>query len=116
MSGNGVKSGTKRIAEERARQLRGEGWSAKHDDAHRRCELVMAAVCYAAKAAEQNVYIQKRTSKGHLFMDPWPSSWDSRWDKRHSHRGVATKVRMLEKAGALIAAEIDRLQRHARNK
>ena len=51
------------------------------------------------------------------FRDPWPMWWDSQWDKRLPRLPKIVKeysierIRELEKAGALIAAEIDRLLR-----
>ncbi|HCT33652.1 MAG TPA: hypothetical protein DF966_10890, partial [Sulfitobacter sp.] len=42
-----------------------------------------------------------------LFEDPWPSEWDDEWDKRDQ----LDRRRKLVIAGALIAAEIDRLDR-----
>jgi hypothetical protein len=42
------------------------------------------------------------------WQDPWP--WEPEWDKR----GSGDRMRDLVKAGALIAAEIDRLQRSAK--
>ncbi len=90
------------IAAERRRQVEAEGWTPEHDDEHRRDELAWAAVCYAAPSL---VFSQGR--------DPWP--WAREWDKR-PHRlpqgeTLQTRMRALEKAGALIAAELDRLQR-----
>ncbi len=81
-----MKSGIKLITEERRRQVESEGWSRAHDDSHGNGELVEAAVCYAVGNS-----------------DRWP--WDKYWWK------PSGRVRDLVKAGALIAAEIDRLQR-----
>jgi hypothetical protein len=102
-------NGAERIAKERRRQVRSEYWSAGHDDEHDRAEMALAAVCYTAQAA--GIWVNARG------RDPWP--WDSEWDKRirtvrdNLVRRPATKdrIRLLEKAGALIAAEIDRLLR-----
>ena len=53
------------------------------------------------------------------FIDAWPSRWARHWDKREKGLHGATpnnqlpldkRIRNLVKAGALIAAEIDRLQ------
>lgn len=114
-------SGTKRIAAERKRQVSKEGWSSEHDDEHGGGELALAAICYAAPE-DVFVYekrdVQVNSSRGidencysyptRLvldYYDPWP--WDEEWDKRDKHG----RIRRLEIAGALIAAEIDRLQR-----
>lgn len=90
-------SGIARISAERARQIGGEGWSAAHDDEHAEGEMAWAAVCYAAPG---KVY---RVASGPY--DPWP--WERHWDKRTKH----DRIRQLTIAGALIAAEIDRLLR-----
>jgi hypothetical protein len=85
------------ICRERMRQVRQEGWSPEHDDTHSAGELAAAAACYAASA------------KGHGFilLDRAPSRWpwSADWWKPTSRR------RDLVKAGALIVAEIERLDR-----
>jgi hypothetical protein len=93
-----MKTGTELIAEERLRQIDGEGYTAEHDDAHPRGELAQAAMCYTHHA----LY-------GGYAPLTWP--WDYKWWKPGKGRTVETRVRALTKAGALIAAEIDRLQR-----
>jgi hypothetical protein len=107
-------SGIERIAAERRRQLGAEGWTVAHDDCHDRGQLAWAAVCYAAPDL---VFRERRYANRIVFVDTWP--WDD-GDKR-PHRGnivlpnlgvsVQERMRQLEKAGALIAAEIDRLER-----
>lgn len=85
------------IAEERRRQVYTEGWTAQHDDEHGQGEMTQAAVCYA----------MGRTRFGDAYgpEDLWPLSWDRSWWKPGDYR------RNLVKAGALIAAEIERLDR-----
>ena len=85
-------SGAELIADERDRQIKQEGWSHEHDDTHEDFELSRAACCYANAAA------------GRLKGLDWP--WDWKYWKPNN-----TPIRNLVKAGALIAAEIDRLQR-----
>jgi len=88
------------ISTERQRQILKEGYTDKHDDLFKDGELAWAAVCYAApKERLVGVY--------HLggWVDPWP--WHPKFDKRGQHN----RVRELQIAGALIAAEIDRLLR-----
>ncbi len=94
-----MKSGTELIAEERQRQIYVEGYTAVHDDQHRGGEIAHAGACYAA--AEITRSINKNNSAPGL----WP--WDREWWKP----APDNRVRELVKAGALIAAEIDRLQR-----
>jgi hypothetical protein len=107
-------TGSERISAERNRQISVERWTPEHDDKHDAGEMVMAAICYAAAAVGDRVYTLRsheyRTERFHKFSDPWP--WQRHWDKRTTGTPNSTeRIRMLEKAGALIAAEIDRLQR-----
>lgn len=113
--------GIERIAAERQRQIDKERWTPEHDDEHEDGELALAAVCYAApepifvheersvqanssRGIDSNVYsYPHRVVRG--YWDPWP--WDDEWDKREKH----DRIRQLTIAGALIAAEIDRLLR-----
>lgn len=86
-------SGAELIALERKRQVEGEQWDQSHDDNHIFHELAIAAGCYALPPT-----IGTRT-------EHWP--WDWGWWKPEPDN----RIRELVKAGALIAAEIDRLQR-----
>jgi hypothetical protein len=108
-------TGVERIALERARQIDLEGFDKAHDDEHVRGEIARAAACYAASAAGRDIFEMREFAKGVHFVDPWP--WDEQWDTR-PHEGNVLKpatraeaIRMLEKAGALIAAELDRIAR-----
>lgn len=87
-------SGIELITAERQRQITEEGWTAEHDDEHRHAELLEAAHCYSHAA---------RTGVLHP-PNGWP--WEPSWWKP-----TDDPIRNLTKAGALIAAEIDRLQR-----
>lgn len=87
------------IAAERARQVAKEGWNAAHDDDHDNGSLAGAAAAYALVAREQAL-----GDTGPFGMpDCW--SWDREWWKPKD------QLRNLVRAGALIAAELDRLQR-----
>ncbi len=103
--------GAELIAEERDRQIYREGWNEMHDDQHSDGSLVWAAICYAASSLCEDVYrrwaeIQEaKEPAGLVYSDPWP--WDKKWDKRSKH----DRERKLAIAGALIAAELDRLLR-----
>ena len=83
------------LIQERRRQVEKEGWTPEHDDEHRRGELACAAACYAEAAG-------RRHPKA-LPLTAWP--WDIGFWK------PSTPTRMLEKAGALILAELERLRR-----
>ena len=90
------------IAAERRRQVEQEGWTVGHDDEHRDGELADAAACYAERAAVlvQGFYVPP----GHFIPRVWPA-WPLDWWKPSPD-----PIRNLVKAGALLAAEIDRLQ------
>ena len=116
------RDGATRIADERKRQVASEGYDVAHDDEHDDGGLAMAAACYAAP---RRIYEQKDDSGAALvFRDPWPWSEDD--DKRPynpntcapapERTNVEQRIRLLEKAGALCAAEIDRLLRKKRRK
>jgi hypothetical protein len=97
---NILKSGVDLIAEERERQATVEGYRDSHDDDHDKGELAAAAECYLNELRERPF----RENKLGPPRQIWP--WDNRyWKPTHD------PVRQLVKAGALIAAEIDRLQR-----
>jgi len=112
-------SGIDLIAAERTRQVEEEEWTPEHDDEHTAHELALAAAAYAApeQLFRKVEYYDEKIS----FLDCFPTQWDSRWDKRHrdGQRSLAhaddtpreIRIRHLAKAGALIAAEIDRLLR-----
>jgi hypothetical protein len=113
-------NGIERIAKERQRQIDKEGWTAEHDDEHYEGELALVAALYATPI---RLYKSKKIGwDGVAFFDPWPDLWMNIWDKRpyvsttghlleNKSLRVGRRIRQLEKAGALIAAEIDRLQR-----
>lgn len=89
-------SGIELIASERQRQILSEGWSPEHDAHHVNGELRDAAICYAMVCDDNGA--------GENAVDIWP--WERGWWKPSED-----PIRNLAKAGALIAAEIDRLQR-----
>ena len=113
-----TRTGIQRIADERARQIAGEGWTPWHDDEHTNGELALVGVLYATPVwLFDKLVLRQDILEETRFRDPWPPSRDREWDKRLATRNpkVASvkRIRELEKAGALIAAEIDRLLRKA---
>lgn len=90
------KTGVELIAEERQRQIKSEGYDSNHDDEHDGAELAFAGAAYALPDFAKTKYFNRT----HL----WP--WDKKWWKPTPD----DRIRELTKAGALIAAEIDRLQ------
>lgn len=99
------KSGSELIAEERHRQINEEGFSVSKDASYRSGELNDAAISYAEAAAAHARGESFRYLKSliHRPRIRWP--WDNRWWKPSQD-----PIRNLVKAGALIAAEIDRIQ------
>lgn len=97
-----MKTGIELIAEERQRQIEKEGWTKEHDAQHKNDELANAAICYA----DPNIHYhqENRIMRHRIPNEFWPKQWDIRWFK------PTDRIRDLVKAGALIAAEIDRLQ------
>ena len=114
-----MKTGVELIAEERTRQITKEGWTTYHDDEHVNGEMAKAAACYAdfscpTEERTIQVALQRGLSEPERFYHVrvqvpvnWP--WSAEWWKPSPE----TRLRELAKAGALIAAEIDRLQRAA---
>lgn len=96
------KSAIQLIAEERARQVTGEGWTLEHDDTHIDGEMPKAAASYALRAADVRTQYPDGIPNGCCLFWPWDKSW---WKPSED------PIRNLVKSGALIAAEIDRLQR-----
>ena len=97
-----MKTGIELIAEERQRQIEVEGWTEEHDAQYKDNELAKAAICYADPKThyyQANRYLNIKVPNA----DFWPVQWDERWFK------PTDRIRDLTKAGALIAAEIDRL-------
>ena len=112
-------NGAELIAQERQRQIEKEGWTAEHDskfDGH----LAIAAACYAVVGIEGDSGLKASVNfiayapigfgrEGYYIksaMDAWPFGFPGgKWDKRKKHN----RLRRLQIAGALIAAEIDRL-------
>lgn len=89
------------IMKERERQEVEEGWTPTHDDAYVDGQLPKAAACYAWLAS-------LRPEAAELFVDHPPPVWPdwhlSFWRPKDARSN-------LVRAGALIAAEIDRLDR-----
>lgn len=105
--------GVNAIAAERLRQLESEGWWPEHDDKWKNGELIQAAATYVFAGALKEM-------RDDPYDCGWP--WDIEWFKPFKEKEPENsyedrdsyevdRIRCLEKAGALIAAEIDRLKR-----
>lgn len=88
------KKGIELIAAERQRQIDVEGWTLEHDQQHDSNELLFAAEVYLMNPFMAPESVEKL----------WP--FDRKWLKLTPK----DRVRELTKAGAIIAAEIDRIQ------
>lgn len=97
------------IAAERRRQITSEGWTEQHDDANASGEMASAAAVYALCASAHDASravmdeFRQYNSVPFRIRGFWP--WAESWLKPTSRR------RDLVKAGALILAEIERLDR-----
>ncbi|WCX21999.1 hypothetical protein KK214_16160 [Pseudomonas aeruginosa] len=85
------------VQAERRRQITAEGWTPEHDDEHDTGALASAAGCYAMFSLAYPAGDPSR-------FWPWDKSW---WKPSPDGR------RNMVKAGALILAEIERLDRVA---
>lgn len=92
-----MEDGISLIAAERQRQIAKHGYTPQHDDEHNKGELLAAAAHLLADHSH-NIDVQS-------------CSWtDNEWIQELFHKHTGT-IEGYAKAGALIAAEIDRLQR-----
>lgn len=87
------KTGLALIIEERTRQMEVEGFDGKHDSRNLPNELAIAASCYCLPPGQRELRVR----------DQWPFAYE--WWKPTPE----DRVKELTKAGALIAAEIDKL-------
>ena len=100
-----MKTGIELISDERQRQIDVEGYSQQHDSQHPLSDFIYAAIAYAESAKidanneslSDSERIVLKNEMGRFF--PWGNGFKP-----------STCLRDLVKAGALIAAAIDRLQ------
>ena len=92
------------IAEERKRQIEKEGFDAKHDHEHRDNDLAIAGAIYAAP---EKARLFVSNGKDGDKQDYYPLLWP--FDRKSYKPTPDDRKRELVKAGALIAAEIDRI-------
>lgn len=111
-----MKTGVELIAAERQRQIEVEKFDIVNDEGYDILQLSAAAGCYIANACNKFFYQNTHTEEvdtsrfqvleegeKNKWVDGWP--WSKEWDKREKH----DIHRSLEIAGALIAAELDRI-------
>jgi hypothetical protein len=100
-----ISAAARDVLAERQRQISAEGWTPEHDDEHDCCELALVAALYASPVPLFEESREEGIST--TFSDPWPESWDDAWDRREDF----DERRKLVIAGALILAEIERIDR-----
>lgn len=103
MQGNEPMNGAEMIAQERQRQVNEEGYTPEVDDRHTEGEMADAASFYSLTDSAIDHFDTFWGNDQHLSL--WP--WDLDWLKPTPE----DRKKQLVKAGALIAAEIDRLIR-----
>ena len=103
---------TDMIAAERERQIEELGYTQDHDAEHDEADLAFAAVCYAAPVPVYLFrYVEQPAQPGQgqggsvQWVEPWPLGW-ARPERAADRDG---RIDELVKAGALIAAELDRM-------
>lgn len=102
-------NGAEMIALERERQITEEGWTPEHDAGHDYSDMAVIAATLAVHGTDAHV----EDAVG------WRGTYDTDADERYIQAdpwGLISKhgsdpIRRLTIAGALIAAEIDRLSR-----
>ena len=99
-----MKTAIELIADERIRQIEKEHWTHRHDDLHVNGDMADAAAIYAMCPSTRTALMAQ--------CSEWPWPWDEASFKPSPH----DRIRELVKAGALIVAEIQRLQRAAPNR
>lgn len=101
LNAGGAGRGVTAIAQERRGQIEREGYAPSEDDEYTAGELAQAACAYITWE-----WSEADDREGHLAVH-WPASWNPAAFKPKDRRSD------LVRAGALLAAEIDRLDRKA---
>ena len=101
-----MKTGIELIADERRRQIEIEGYSIKNDQKHENGELADAAALYALSDDMMDFIDNEWGNDMHLHI--WP--FDLSYLKKRTNGDIYERSKDLIRAGALIAAELDRLQ------
>ena len=97
-----MRTGIEIIAEERQRHFEIEGYTLEHDLVHEDGELASAAACYSI--TDDTIDFIDNEWGNDMYLNLWP------FDLSDLKRNPKNRIRDLAKAGALLAAEIDRLQ------
>lgn len=97
-----MKTGIELIAEERKRQIETKGYTLEQDDGYEDGQLFHAVESYMEASTWNG---EPNFTRKDLDSCQWP------WDQGFNPGNPVDAVLCLTKAGALIAAEIDRIQR-----
>ncbi len=101
-----MKPGTELIAEERQEQITRHGYTAGHDDHHTSGMLIKVAAILAVNGTD--AFVNDNADEA--------CTGDNTWGLEGKLAGDENKIHRLKIAGALIAAEIDRVQRANKSK
>lgn len=109
-AGGGASQAARDVLAERRRQIEAEGWTPEHDDEHTDFSLARAAAAYAYGSSVNQIHRSVIDAHGlsgvtHFLKSIWPETWAWKWFKPTNRR------RDLVKAGALILAEVERIDR-----
>lgn len=104
-----MKTGIELIADERKRQVEVEGYTSQHDSQHNANEFIYAAIAYI-EAAKVGVNCDEMNIKDELKINRYKNEKSKIFPWGDYNFKPTTNIRDLVKAGALIAAAIDRLQ------
>lgn len=102
-----TETGADMIQVERARQLFVKNFTPEHDDQFTGGDLIEAACAYGV-SAEASYFSKNNVTFATITAGHPPTCWP--W-KKEAWKRSSTPIGDLVKAGALIAAEIDRLNR-----
>lgn len=112
-----TRTAIQRLEDERRRQVEVKGYLPEHDDLHDKGEMAYAAAAYASVAGAlcRGANVEEFTLAVMLEQGLWPADWaGNEIACKHGYwKPSADPIRNLEKAGALIVAEIQRLKRKA---
>lgn len=96
-------TGCELIAKERERQINELGYDVKNDSLYSKNELASAGAVYALDVIDRGEEVEMYGEEATLLQALWP------WDFKYWKPTPEDRKRELVKAGALIAAQIDRL-------
>jgi len=94
-----MENGCSLIAKERERQIKELGYDVENDELYSKNELANAALCYALSPKDRGIEDNEGVTIDVAF---WP------WKESDFKPTPKNRIKELTKAGALIAAQIDR--------